>query len=345
MVIFLFVPIILIILLSNNRLIPLAEKYKIQFLYWILFIIMGCRVGFGRDYEMYNYIYNLPSSVIEHYGFEPVWIYIYELLNNIGLRARAFFIVTSGFTIFCVYKAIKMFGVNPWIATFVFILSGIYFETSNTVRQCVAQVLIFLSFPIFKRGKTLEGIILCIGAVAFHYSAAIAIIMLSLSKLRLNRLILIIIVIICCFIGPYIIDLSLNQLIPALSSINKYQYDVSDFSDGVSTGLLKYVYISLVIGIIIYKHKMIEINPIYSNGLINLFVISICTYCVFYSFQPARRLFAYGFMFIIPIFPIFLKTQSKSSARAIALAYAFIFLLFQIKLSSGTEYDFDLSVL
>lgn len=305
---------------------------------------MGFRVGFGRDYDTYEFVYNLPKGTYQYPGFEPIWMYLYEFLKFCGLKSRSFFLVTSGFIIWGVYKGTQKYGVNIWLATIVFILSGIYYETSNTVRQCVAQVLIFMSIPYFKNCNTFNGIILCLLAVCFHYSALVAILMLIISQYKYNKLFLFALVVLCCFTGQYIIDIVLNKVVPNLAVIKKFQYDVSDFDDGVSSGLLKYIYLSLAILFISYRDRMIKINPVFSNSIINLFILSICTYCVFYSFQPARRLFAYGFMFIIPVFPIFLRTQSKLSAKIIGILYLIIFLLFQTKLCIGTEYDFDVAL-
>lgn len=342
MTVVLYFPLMLIIALCDKKIFPISKKVKFRFIYVVLFLIMGLRVGFGRDYEMYVDIYNIPYGFFDYRYFEPVWGILYEGLKYIGFKSRMFIFITSGFIIWGVYKANRLYGVDLFVATLVFILSGIYFETSNTIRQCVAQVLVFLSLPYFQKGKIIEGSIYAISSFVFHNSAVFAILLLIISKFKYNRLLMMSVVIICCFYGQMMIDIVLQRVVPALAEYGKYQYDVSDFSDGVSSGLLKFVYLSLSLLFIMYQGKMEKISPLYGRYAVNLFVFSICTYCMFYSFQPVRRLFAYGFMFIMIAFPLFLKTQSSITAKIVGWVYAIIFLLFQTKLSFGTEYDFDI---
>lgn len=344
MLVFLYFPIILIFIISDKKIFPLPQIEKYKFVYFVLFLIMGLREGFGRDYEMYEAIYNIPYGTFDYPHLEYVWHVIYESLKYLGFKSRVFFLLTSGIIIFGVFKSINLYKVNFFIATLVFILSGLYFETSNTVRQCVAQVLIFMSLPYIRNGKTSRGYLFAICSFFFHNSSIFGILLLFMAKYRYNVYLMITALVICCFGGQIAVDIVIERIVPALAALNRFQYDVNDFSDGVSSGLLKYVYLSLSLLLLLFQKRMVKISPLYGNYVVNLVAFSVCTYCAFYHFQPVRRLFAYGFMFIIVAFPIFLKTQKALTGRIIGLTYALIFLLFQTKLSMGTDYDFDLNL-
>lgn len=309
----------------------------------IMWMIIGLRHNVGLDYPSYEGMYNDPN----HYGnfaTEPIWHILNDTLRWFDFKSRMFFLVSSGFTMWFFYKGISKLSPSFYASVLLFILLDFYFETSNTVRQCAAMGALMWGYAENQEKSYTKAIILAILAISLHYSAILGIIFILFSSLRLKPVYLIIALVISAIFGARIMDTAMSQFMPILADIGKYTYQVDKFDDGVSTGLLKYVYTALGIGIICFYKRLDYLSPkVYQ--LINLVTIGICLYCIFYTFQPARRLYMYGFMFIIILLPYFFKLFKNSSRILVTSTIYLVFLLFLIKSKLPVSYHFDFNIL
>lgn len=316
--------------------------YKIV-IFILLWLVIGLRHNVGLDYPNYEGMYNNPN----HYGnfaTEPIWHILNDSLRWFGFKSRMFFLVSSGFTMLFFYKGISKLSPAFYSSVILFILLDFYFETSNTVRQCAAMGALMWGYAELQLKEYPKAIVLAILAFCLHYSAVFGIAFILTSFFHINYRVLILALLLCMLFGSRLMDTAINQFMPILADIGKYTYDADKFDDGVSTGLLKYVYTALGMGILCFYKRLDSLSPkVYQ--LINLVTIGICLYCIFYTFQPARRLYMYGFMFIIILLPYFFKLFKNSSRILVTSTIYLVFLLFLIKSKLPVSYHFDFNIL
>lgn len=318
-------------------------KFYQIFIFILLWLIIGLRHDVGIDYPMYKVMYDNPYHY-GNYSTEPIWHILNDSLRWFGFKSRMFFLVSSGFTMLFFYKGISKLSPAFYASVILFILLDFYFETSNTVRQCAAMGALMWGYAEQQQKNYTSAIILAILAFCLHYSALFGIIFIIVSYIRIKPIHLIIAVVVSAIFGAKLMNIAINQFMPILADIGKYTYQVDKFDDGVSTGLLKYVYTALGMGILCFYKRLDSLSPnVYQ--LINLVTIGICLYCIFYTFQPARRLYMYGFMFIIILLPYFFKLFKNSSRILVTSTIYLVFLLFLIKSKLPVSYHFDFNIL
>lgn len=319
------------------------ERYFYPLIFVLLWLIIGLRYNVGIDYPMYERMYDNPNSP-GNFAIEPIWIEYSNLLRWLGFKSRMWFLITSGFTMLCFYKGIKKSSTNFMLSTLIFVLIGFYFETSNAVRQFCAMGCLFWAYSLWDRKHYIYSLVLMIFAPFLHVSAVLGIILIFLSKLKVNRPILILGLIGSVVYGTKIMNSMLSLIGDVAEAIDRYGYGVDDFSDGVSSGALKYVYLIIGIAFVMFQNKLEKLKP-GIHQLINLVVGGIILYNIFYIFQPARRLYMYGFMFIILLFPYFLKLF-RYNYRLVLLVFTItLFLAFLIRSWIKINYHFDVNII
>lgn len=314
-----------------------------QLIFIVLWLIIGLRYNVGTDYPAYAAMYDDPSDV-RNWSTEPIWYYINGTLRWFGFKSRMYFLVTSGFTMFCFYKAIKHLSPSFYISILIFILIGFYFETANVVRQFCAMGALFWGYTFLVEKKWFPTIILFALGICLHYSAAFGILILLFSVVRINRWLLLFILTSCILLGSKLMNFIIQTFMPIVSDLSTYNYTVDQFYDGITTGTLKYIYGLLSLMLIIFNDRIESINAL-TYRLINLTVYGVCLYCVFYTFQPARRLFMYGFMFSIIAFPYFFKIYNLNSRWMVVFSIGFIFMAFLVKQFMALPYSFDIELI
>lgn len=309
----------------------------------LLWLVIGLRHNVGLDYPNYEGMYNNPN----HYGnfaTEPIWHIVNNSLRWFGFKSRMFFLVSSGFTMLFFYKGISKLSPAFYASVILFILLDFYFETSNTVRQCAAMGALMWGYAEQQQKNYTSAVTLYLLAFCLHYSALLGIIFVIVSSIRIKPAYLLIALVISTIFGAKLMDTTITQFMPILADIGKYTYQTDQFDDGVSTGLLKYVYTAMGLSILCFYKRLDSLSPnVYQ--LINLVTIGICLYCIFYTFQPARRLYMYGFMFIIILLPYFFKLFKNSSRILVTSTIYLVFLLFLIKSKLPVSYHFDFNIL
>ncbi len=308
-------------------------------LYVVLALIIGLRHKVGIDYDIYVELFQRPNSY--RAGFvEPIWVWFNKTLAGLGFRSRMFFILTAAYTMFGFYKGISKASVSFYLSTLFFVLFGFYFETANTVRQCAAMATMFWMYPYIEERKWIPVILLAFLSANLHLSAVFGLALIGVSYFRVNRWILFGALMVTMVAGAPLMELSMNVIFPVLGQINKYQYEVDQFDAGVSSGVLKYIY-GLLGTLMIFACSKIEDRRRVITSLLNLTIYGLCIYNIFYVFQPARRLYTYGFMFSILLMPYFFDYYQPKVRYAVATITVGIFLFFLAKANLEVPYNFD----
>ncbi len=341
LIVLLIILFVLICTYLADKIAPLEKPTHHKLLFIFLWVIMGVRLDVGVDYPVYKEMYEDLNSV-HWFAVEPTWYIFVKILKEFGFLAQMYFLLTSGFIVWCFYKAISYLSINHLLSILLFILSGIYFETANTIRQCCAMGTLFLAYYYLLEKQLVIVSVLYVLSMLLHYSAIFGIVLISFSAIKINRYILLSILISCVLLGTHIMNIFINNLLPLVTeTTGKYDYTPDSFNDGVTTGLLRYIYCILCMLIIYLERRTTKIFPS-AYRLVNMVTAGICIYSIFYTFQPLRRLYLYGFMFIIILLPLVLVTIKPRVRFILECTLSLVLLAFLVK-SASNPYSVCLS--
>lgn len=166
---------------------------KKEGLLWIWTFILSVILGFrGRDVgdDTARYIdnyYNTDLSLgIGH--MEIGWQYCSSFFHNLGFSAYFFHFIVALFTLSCFSFVIskETNGRTRGIAFFLLYTLGFYLYMFNGMRQFVAIGICFIAFYEINKGRSLIALALILFATLFHSSAAVALAMLFVKRLKIS---------------------------------------------------------------------------------------------------------------------------------------------------------------
>lgn len=310
-------------------------------LFILMAFIIGLRVNVGVDYNIYVHVFEHPNGY-RLQTMEPIWREIILFIREYSRNPQIFLLLCAAYTMFAFYKGIKKLSPTFYLSVFFFILFGFYYETANTVRQCAAMATILWGYGYLNNKKWIPFILLCVLAFMLHYSALFGIFILLFSKIKINRWILAMCLVGSIIGGPFIMDYLYGNFMPIMKAINMYQYETDQFDAGVTTGILQITYVALGLFVIFANSPKGRWKDSTTSSLVNLVIFSLCVYNIFYFFQPARRLYYYGFIFIIILLPkMLLNMKPKSRYLTLALI-TIVFLALLGRSCWEIEYNFNL---
>ena len=195
----------------------------------------------------------------------------------------------------------------------VYVLSYVYFEAMNTVRQAVAMsaFLLVFYFYIIKEQKLKALLALIFGAL-FHKSILIiAFLAFIISKFRDKFNIKLCLILL---LGSFVIGHCLQSFFDAISGLTMLLGLNSNYMDvfeerGVASGTFQiYLNISALYLLIFNKKQFSPKNR--RNQIIALFYVAgIVIYNVFISFYIGLRFYWYFYLFLILVIPNLLKKR------------------------------------
>lgn len=338
----------LIVLLAILALILLTgycDKYIKHSKWWglllvtVMGIVIGIRKDVGIDYEMYEKLYENPSWRED--SVEVFWILFINWLNALGFRARMFFFVCALATMYLVYVGYRKSTVYFYFTIFFFVVTGIYFETGNTVRQCLAMSSIVASFPYLNEKRYKVAIPLMVLACLFHNSGIIGIGLLFISRIKFNQWILAVILLISLIYGEDIMKMVLGMVPQLTGTLGLNTYDTKEIDTGITSGALKFVYAFIGLLLLVSMKALTRIKPEMRTA-VTMVIAAFSIYCIFYTFQPARRLYIYGLAFLPLVLPYYWKSIPSRALANILLGLMTIGLLaFLVKSNLLVTYDYD----
>lgn len=315
--------------------------YFKEFILFLLVVFAGLRYNVGVDYPVYEDIYNDPYSV-HALAIEPIWLGINRVLHALGMGVRGFFFLTSLLVVWGFYIGIHKMSSHFYISILLFVLCGFYFESMNIVRQYAAVSLLFVSFSYLVEKKNRKYFLCVLCAILFHYSVLVILPLIWISRFRYPVWLLIIVLIVSVFWGKLLFNLIVEYIMPSFTKIGYYQYGVEDFDSGINSGVLKLFYNLLGIFVLLLYAKQHQIHP-YLHVFVNMFVIGLLLYNIFYLFMPARRLYHYFFPYLILLFPYYLRYFNRISQVIILIGTYLVFGIFLLKSNWDVLYNFDFS--
>lgn len=347
MIVYIFLTIFLMLLsfieLYNNG---YSTKIKVVLILLLCFI-MGFRYNVGNDYHNYVDIYENLDWYMD--VFEPGYIFLCQFSQILNLTYQFPFFICSLLTVlpiaFLVNKTIpKMFCTSMTV----YVLSYVYFEAMNTVRQAVAMsaFLLVFYFYIIKEQKLKALLALIFGAL-FHISILIiAFLAFIISKFRDKFNIKLCLILL---LGSFVIGHCLQSFFDAISGLTMLLGLNSNYMDvfeerGVASGTFQiYLNISALYLLIFNKKQFSPKNR--RNQIIALFYVAgIVIYNVFISFYIGLRFYWYFYLFLILVIPNLLKKRKIKIRPLFFIALVLIITIYTfVSLQSKYYIDYNMN--
>ena len=347
MIVYIFLTIFLMLLsfieLYNNG---YSTKIKVVLIILLCFI-MGFRYNVGNDYHNYVDIYENLDWYMD--VFEPGYILLCQFSQKLNLTYQFPFFICSLLTVlpiaFLVNKTIpRMFCTSMTV----YVLSYVYFEAMNTVRQAVAMsaFLLVFYFYIIKEQKLKALLALIFGAL-FHKSILIiAFLAFVISKFRDKFNIKLCLILL---LGSFVIGHCLQSFFDAISGLTMLLGLNSNYMDvfeerGVASGTFQiYLNISALYLLIFNKKQLSQKNR--RNQIIALFYVAgIVIYNVFISFYIGLRFYWYFYLFLILVIPNLLKKRKIKIRPLFFIALVLIITIYTfVSLQSKYYLDYNMN--
>ena len=136
-------------------------------------LFLGLREGVGTDY--YDvYVKSFESIALGGESrFEPGFTALLKIISFLRLDYHWMFLVVAFFTIGLVYRAVfKIAGSSIW-AVFIFLVGGLFFFSTNGIRQALAVAILLNALPYVYKGEALKYSLVVFSAALFHSSAIV----------------------------------------------------------------------------------------------------------------------------------------------------------------------------
>ena len=313
MIVYIFLTIFLMLLsfieLYNNG---YSTKIKVVLILLLCFI-MGFRYNVGNDYHNYVDIYENLDWYMD--VFEPGYIFLCQFSQMLNLTYQFPFFICSLLTVlpiaFLVNKTIpRMFCTSMTV----YVLSYVYFEAMNTVRQAVAMsaFLLVFYFYIIKEQKLKALLALIFGAL-FHKSILIiAFLAFIISKFRDKFNIKLCLILL---LGSFVIGHCLQSFFDAISGLTMLLGLNSNYMDvfeerGVASGTFQ-IYLNISALYLLFNKKQFSPKNRRNQIIALFYVAGIVIYNVFISFYIGLRFYWYFYLFLILVIPNLLKKRKN----------------------------------
>ena len=257
-----------------------ASQIPIVALGVLLILFLGLRFEVGRDYPIYKDAFeNVFSSHSQH--MSKIWKTYNEVLfiplTLWGYKKQSYRFAIAALTFILVWK--------------------LYFESFNTVRQCMAQAICLFSIPLFRDRRYLETLIVLLLAYLTHSSAIIMFVLVPLFFVRFNRIFMGILFALSLTLLPIITKAILQFSIPYLPFDTMYIEQMYDTQEGLGSGIM-YYFNTLIAFYLLWRQK--DLLDLDRNLLpyINTFFLATIITNTFVFFQVADRFMYFPFFFL-----------------------------------------------
>lgn len=325
---FVFLLVLSLLELSNVKIIKIARIFTVI----ILLAISGFRYEVGNDYNNYVLMFNN----VEYFSYiEPGFRGLIWLVKTLGLNVQALFLVSAILAIVpLAYVVNKYCSRHFFTAISLYVMTYIYFEGMNSVRQAISMTILFFAFcEYFEKRKILYFLLFSILASLFHLSSILiafsgwVIVWYSGSDLKIKNFFIALII---SFVAGYYINSFAGQIEFVASIIG---YSESKYFDeieqrGVNTGIYHFVLNFYAIGFMLYAYIKRSLLKDFEKNTFKLFFTSIIVYNFFFNFYIGLRFYWYFFLFIILVIPIILSHIDKSIRTLTFLLMVSIFVAY-----------------
>lgn len=298
----------------------------------ILITIMGFRYAIGADFFNYVHIFNHTDWFVE--PIEMGCLFLMDVLQSIGLNAQSFFLVSSLITLIPIsYVIDKEIPKYFHVALCFYIISFLYFEAMNTVRQGMAMALCFLALFLYHNHKRFLSYLIIAVSFFFHQSSFVIVTIYILACfIKTNRWLYLLFILLSFVFGKYLLDM-----------IGDYAYlfmhsEYAMEKRGVSSGAFQ-IFLNLTAIILVLFYNKYFQNSTEISRSCKLYVMSIVIYNIFINFYVVLRLYYYFFMSIIILIPFLLSYQKKLARVFIFNTFFLFFSIYSLVSLNNSNYN------
>lgn len=328
----------------NVKILPIFKLLTVV----LLISISGFRYEIGSDYQNYVFMFdNLDDYPLLEYGFK----YLVLAITLIGGSVQHLFLFTSALIILLLAYTINKYNRRCFFtALAVYVISFVYFESMNTVRQAIA--ISFMCYAvcsyIFNK-KRWAFLLLVILSSLFHSSAifvgVLSYFFIMFNSKNKNYTIYFFLLFFSFFLGH-----SINLLFSFLSeasSLFGYAHYMANFEQrGVETGLYQYVLNGYALLFLLFAVKNKLRLAEFESCMLGLFIVSIILYNTFIEFYIGLRFYWYFFiylMFVVPVFLKYYRINQRFLIFTLLMSPIFVFTIVSLDNIKYSPYNFTLN--
>lgn len=172
--------------------------------------ILAFREGVGADYyRIYAQGYRDAAD-----GAESRYEVGFDILQQVCLFVsndyHVLFFVCAVITVALVYYAIYKWSKMPLLSVLIFLLCGLFFFSTNAIRQAISIAVFLNAIPYITKGKPLHYCCLIVVAALFHQSAIVLVLLYFLRFVKLNILKAGLICLAVIALGSFLVPISLQ---------------------------------------------------------------------------------------------------------------------------------------
>lgn len=292
--------------------------------YLVVVLFWAIRYDIGYDYAGYVDIFEEIRRGASSY-VEPGYYYLNRLFDG---NPHGYVWVLAVMTVVTYFFLFKLFVREKILALGLFFSAAFQFQymASSQVRQA-AVVAIFLYLLRFLEAKKymqyIVGVVICL---LIHTSAVFLFLAIPLRKLRLSRMIWggLVLVLYGCYLKGLFRTLG-TSLITAFPLYEKYQTTDRILPEDLGFSIVMLWNIGVACYFLVYA-KLIN-RPV----LLNLYMVGVCMYCIFFEFHLLSRISAY-FVYINIYLSALLCKNNLYYAIPLCVAAILVFILLSLKI-------------
>jgi hypothetical protein len=306
-------------------------------------VFCGIRFNVGIDYMTYynslaNTTYNDIQNGLTKQKFEPLYVFICDVISFFKMPAYSLFFVFAFITSLFFFMAVREQSPNIILSYFVYFSNGFFFYSLNTMRQSVAVMTGLYAFRFIKE-KNIVKYILCILLASFmHKSVLILLPFYFIFKVKLTRGIIFLVLLFAFGLGQIDTVKILSFLVSNLPPpYNAYSTIIGSFKNAGGHGIIGYILLIIAFFLTVTSYNVC-ISQRYRTYF-NAFLMGVFLINAFPSMTLIIRLAEYFLISFCIVFPLFYLTAKKSIEKY--AFFIFILLLLFIKIIDYVYFSDD----
>lgn len=311
-------------------------------------IVQGGQYNVGTDYFTYLYYFDNPHS-LSYFSDKGEWgfYYLIRFCHSIGVTGQGVFvIITLLESVIFFVICIKFDKNNPEIFILLYIvLSSLFHNQMNAVRQSVAVYFVTLSILYFVDKRWKEFILLIVTAFTFHNSVFLFVLLLP-SFFVIWKQYKFLLYLLLLILSSIFVFLPVENIVREFSVFlpNYSHYAESDYLSGIP--FLGKITKVCVLPIYLYSLVVLKSNFLSSREY-RLFIVGIVAYSLknicLVSSVTNRVGFYFMLLSIFPIYYLIQYLQKTKQTKKVYLVYYMLILFYCMKvlLFPKGEYSYN----
>ena len=275
--------IFVVVELSVKRINPSAKILLVL----VLIGISGFRYEIGNDYCNYVLMFD---NIGYMFRIEPGFELLIRIVKGMGYSSQTMFLLSSLITIAPLAYTLNKFSPKYFCtALSAYVLTYIYFEGMNTVRQAISMTIMFYAFcDYLTNNKIRNYFLLTIFAVMFHSSAVLVVfgawLIMRFTGKDINTNVFAIALVVSFVLG-YFIQIFIDQITGVFAIMGRGDslYLDSIEQRGVSSGIFHYALNVYAFAFLLFAYFKRKHLSEFEVGVLKLFFTAIITYNFFFK--------------------------------------------------------------